>query len=192
MKEQVKELFNTLKGLIAEQYGSDAVETPQIVTEAFASVKTVDGVALVVEGELAVGSKVTVQMPEGEVVPAPEGAHTLEDGTVIVIVDGAIAEINPVATEEAAPEEMATDEPKEDYATKFAEILARVEALEAKLNGSFATSEEVSKVREIANATFKVVEELVSVPAEPVKQSFKAEKQRENRLIKLSETLKNL
>jgi hypothetical protein len=188
---KVNELFNDLKRVIVEQFGEDAVKAPDVVTETFATVKTVDGVEVTIEGELAVGSKATVQMPEGEIVPAPEGAHTLEDGTVIVIVDGLIAEINPKVEEAVEGMEDAQVSDVAALSAKVDELIAKIDALEAKLLGA-ASTEELNAVKSVANATFKVVEELVNVPAEPVKQSFKTEKQRENRLIKLSETLKNL
>lgn len=57
-----------------------------------------DGSVLVWEGEPAIGTPVNVETPEG-VVPAASGEYTLEDGTVITIVDGVISELQAPAEE---------------------------------------------------------------------------------------------
>jgi ATP-dependent Clp protease protease subunit len=57
--------------------------------------KTSDGVEIVIDGEtIEVGYAVTLK-ETGE--PAPEGTHTLEDGTQIVVADGLISEVIPVS-----------------------------------------------------------------------------------------------
>lgn len=52
-----------------------------------------DGTVVQWEGELATGVALEVVTAEGEAVPAPDGKHTVSDGTVIVTENGIITEI---------------------------------------------------------------------------------------------------
>ena len=58
----------------------------------FAEVKTDKG-SLIYDGELAVDINVMVEDEEGNVVAAPDGEYNLEDGRVVVVKDGKVAEI---------------------------------------------------------------------------------------------------
>lgn len=103
-------------------------------------VKT-DKETLIIEGEIEVGKPVFVETENGPE-PAVDGEYKLEDETVIVIVEGLIAEIRPVETPEEEPvieepvkeeeleEEPVIEEPEED---KTAELEARIAELEAEI-----------------------------------------------------------
>ena len=111
-----------------------------------------DKATLIVKGELAVGEPVFVEV-EGDPVPAEDGDYTMEDGTVIVIVEGVIAEIRPV--EDEKPEEQteiieAEETPAEDETTaEIDELKAEIE----RLNGVIA-----EKDAEIENLKAQIAE----------------------------------
>lgn len=91
--------------------------TPEVVTENFLEVTTMDGVMLEVDGDtLAVGAMVKVKNADGTYADAPDGEHILADGTTIVTAAGAITEIRPVAVEvedKKEEEKMAEEKPVE-------------------------------------------------------------------------------
>ena len=78
---------------------------------------------------------------------ASAGEYTLESGEVLVVGEnGEVVELRPVA-EEATEEDLATEE-AQNYATEIANLTARVEELEAKLNdvnGEESKTEDFSK-----------------------------------------------
>jgi hypothetical protein len=85
----------------------------------FVETSLLDGSAIV-KGTIAVGETVTLVLPDGSEVPAPNGEHTLEGDIVITVMDGVIAEV-------ATPEE---ESPLNDEA-----LMSKVnEALEAQAN----------------------------------------------------------
>lgn len=92
-------------------------------------VKT-DKETLIVEGGVEVGKPVFVETEEGPI-PAADGDYTLEDGTVVVIVEGVITEIRPVENPEEKPEELEEENPLPEEDTKVAELEARIAELEA-------------------------------------------------------------
>lgn len=88
--EQMKAAFAVFKD---EQENNDNTNEQK-----FGKAMLPDGSVLVWEGEPAIGTQVMVETPEGNV-PAASGEYTLEDGTVITIVDGVITEIEAPANE---------------------------------------------------------------------------------------------
>ena len=70
---------------------------------------------LVYEGDLAVGTAVQIVGEGGETSTAPDGEYTAEDGSVIVVADGKVAEIKPAP----APAE---PEPAPAVENKFAKV----------------------------------------------------------------------
>lgn len=99
-------------------------------------VKT-DKETLIVEGELEVGKPVVIETEEGPV-PAADGEYTAEDGTVIVVVEGAITEIRPV--EEEKPKEQ-SEQLEEEEKPVEEEKTAEIDELKAeieRLNGVIA------------------------------------------------------
>jgi hypothetical protein len=82
----------------------------ELVNEIFMVVKLVDGNELKVVGdELVEGATIFVITEEGEV-PAPDGSHELEDGTIISTSEGLVVSI----TLPELVEEMEEDEDKEE------------------------------------------------------------------------------
>lgn len=125
-----------------------------------------DKATLIIEGEIEVGKPVFVEV-EGEPIEAEDGEYTLEDGRVIVIEGGVIAEIRPVEEEkpveaeetleeEVTPEETPENEEIEGYKKRIEELeaevadkdakIAELEAEIATLKGTVAEQEEKLKM----------------------------------------------
>lgn len=102
-----------------------------------AEAKTVDGVVVSTpnEGGFEVGAEVFVVDAEGNQTAAPDGEHALENGSIIVVAEGKVAEVKqPEAPVEEA-EEALTEEQIEvienALSKKFSAIEDRIKALEA-------------------------------------------------------------
>lgn len=118
----------------------------------FAAVNTDKGVlAWDGEAELAVGDAVFIE-EDGERKDAPEGEYTTEEGKIIKVAEGKVAEIidpeEDVAEEQPEAEQMAEDTPEEgagdnELAATVADLVARVEALEAELAASKEFAEQM-------------------------------------------------
>lgn len=117
-----------------------------------AEIKT-DKETLIVEGELEVGKPVVIETEEGPV-PAADGEYTAEDGIVIVVVEGAIAEIRPVEEEKPAEqsEQLEGEETpvEEEKTAEIDELKAEIE----RLNGVIA-----EKDAEIETLKAQIVEQ---------------------------------
>jgi hypothetical protein len=151
----------------------------------FLKVLTSEGVEVTLDTEeVVVGAKATITSPEGTEVPAPEGEHVLEDGTIITVTGGEVVSVGPKVEEE---EDMKDEEPKEDEniqkmsadieanKTANAELLSRIAKLEEMLNSKF---ERQAKVEEKLSAMFKAVEVLSNIPSEePIEVDHKFGKQ---------------
>lgn len=88
-KLSLESVINTLKG---------AFSTEEVVEETMGTDTLVDGTEVKWEGELEVGTAITVVTPEGEV-QAPDGQHELQSGTVIETVGGLVSNIVGVEDE---------------------------------------------------------------------------------------------
>ena len=108
----------------------------------FSEVKTIDGIVLQYDGELAEGTPLFVLDEEGNQIPAPEGEYQVElEGIKIVNVDvnGVVTAIEDVAVEE---EPMSEEEPvnemmsKQEFDAIIQQVItdtdARITALETK------------------------------------------------------------
>jgi len=139
------------------QFAETPVTEPQQEPIKMAEIKLVDGNVVSVEGEFVVGAKIFLVTPEG-LVPAPTGEHTAEDGTVITVMDGVIAEV-------ASKEEEASEMPEEmseinKLKTEMASMLAELNSLKA----SFEKQNETSKLT--LSAINKIIETPVAEPVE--------------------------
>jgi hypothetical protein len=113
----------------ADETAEDAEEAAEETAE-LASVATDKG-ELLYEGELAVGTEVFVADAEGNQTPAEDGEYVLENGTIIKVAEGKIAEIV-----EAEPIAEETPEEAEDVASIKAEnesLKAEVEELKKQI-----------------------------------------------------------
>ena len=111
-----------------------------------------DKETLIVEGELEVGKPVFVEAEDGPT-PAEDGEYKLEDETIVVIVNGVIAEIKTVEEpkeEETPVVELEEENPEPEEDPKVAELEARIKELEAEIE---------EKDAKIAELEGKVVEQ---------------------------------
>ena len=144
----------------------------------FAEVKTDKG-SLIYDGELAVDINVMVEDEEGNVVAAPDGEYNLEDGRVVVVKEGKVAEIKEApVTEETIEEVLAEETPAKD------EKDLRIEELEGLLKDRDAIIEEL-------NAKIKDLESKLNEPAEEALEMSAVAKTENDKYSKISKILNN-
>lgn len=145
-----------------------------------ASVTTDKGI-LVWDGEedLKVGDAVMIEGENGEGAEAPEGDYKLEDGTIIKVAEGKVAEIiAPEAdTEDEAPaeEEMAEEEAPAEEKTEeeTPDYKAEIEALKAEIE---ALKVEIEALKEGATKMSAEIEKFAKAPAvAPAHEEFRTE-----------------
>ena len=98
---------------------------------------TTDKGDLLFEGELEVGTEVFVADEEGNQVVAPDGDYVLENGNVVVVAEGKVAEIiefvEPTEETPAEDEEMvALKAENESLKAEVAELKKQIETLQAQ------------------------------------------------------------
>ena len=147
----------------------------------FGSATTTDGVVIQYEGDQLVQG-VAVLLEDGS--PAPDGEHTLEDGTVIVVMEGVVAEIKAAE----APE------PESDFAAQFTAIETRIskyeEALEANTKSIAEIQANISKMLEIANKQMDAFSAFAEQTPEPAKKPISATKvEKDNSLAAFAKSL---
>ena len=157
---------NDLKDLVKKHFNlveSPAVEGIQIKDEkeAFAEIKTADGsVTLIYDGELGVGTVLSIHDAEGNVIPAPAGEHLLENGERVVLDEnGAITEF--LTPTEAPAETMAEHEDEMEEEAPMTEDLmpALIEAVVE------AVQEEMKKYNERMSAVETKLNTFSAAPA---------------------------
>jgi hypothetical protein len=183
-KTDLKVTLSTLAEKINTFLGKEKeVEPVKLAAEAVKE----DGTVVYTDAdEFAVGASVFVKEGE-EILPAPDGEHKLEDGTVVVVSEGAVESIQEAEVEE---EEMSDEDApvtRSEFAElkkDFGEILSilqeglsevskesklsteKAEALEAELSAEKAKSAELEAELEATPAVKSVKKE--TVKKEPV------------------------
>lgn len=179
----------------------------------FEQAKLADGTVVVWEGELGTGTALFVIDEAGTQQAAPDGEHTLEDGTIVTTAGGLVVTVTPKGQEEEVEIEVenGSDKEKKDGMAGEMEMMLqklaeKVAALEAKIEEmgkkEAMSSEEVeAKVSEVKNelenkfaAIKETVEAIAAEPAaaevQPVKGAFK--KAPKNTIEDLAKTIQNL
>lgn len=90
-----------------------------------------DKETLIIDGEIEVGKPVFVETEEGPV-EAADGEYTLEDGRVVIVEAGVIAEIKEVEVE-PVEEELPVEELEEEAPVEEPEVNTEVEELKARI-----------------------------------------------------------
>ena len=195
IQELVKDNLPKIKALL---FGS----------QKFEDVKKVDGTILRIEPAIEVGASIGVIDETGALIPAPDGDHELEDGSVVKTEGGLIIEVMSPQAAPAAPAE----QPMAAAPTQTLNLEEIQNAVLAKLNESiankinnlkFAAVEEVeslknenAKLKEALSAMATLVEKIAeqpsATPKKKVENPFKAEKPNENALLQFIQTRKNL
>lgn len=116
----------------------------------------------------AVGVAVFVVNDEGEQIPLPDGEYTLQDGSMLVVAEGAVTEVNEASEEPAVEaeedkEEEMSEEPKAEEVEASSEVLTReevagmiAEAIEAtKAEFSSQIEERDAKITELSKQATK-------------------------------------
>jgi len=128
MKNKNKSILDKVKALFEDEE-----------KQKFAEATTAEGVVVMYDGELAVGTQVFIEA-EGEQMPAPEGDHqlTLEDGSVKLITldgSGVVATVEDFKEEESAAEESEMSE----------EVMAAMELMATEIRALKESNENFKK-----------------------------------------------
>lgn len=141
--------------------------------------KLADGVAIGTPADdFTVGAEVYIMDADGNPVPAPDGEHTLEDGTVIVVAGGLITEVK------AKEEEMSSE-----VVETLNKLSERITALETERTAQAAELASVkaelesTKTRAIT-AEAKVTELSKQPAAKSVKEELSKEKEKPAKSLK--------
>lgn len=174
-----------LKSMLSLQFGAVATDKGELRWEA--------------DRDLAAGDDVFVEDENGEIVPAPDGDYTTEDGKVITVVEGKVAEIKD-ANAEVAPESEGdqtesgieaaeteeepapVDEPEEKAPEAIEDRIARLEENMGTLIEGI--NQIINAVAEIEGRLEEVEGKLAKVEApaaEPVDDDTNIEESRETR-----------
>lgn len=149
----------------------------------FEQAKTSDGVVVVWDGELGTGTPLFVIDEAGTQQAAPDGEHSLEDGTVVTTAGGLVVTVAPKEQEEEEVE-MASELEMlvEKLAAKVADLETKMEEMSKKPEGM--SSEDLDAkllaITETVENKFTAIKEVVesiaaepaAAPIEPVKTSF--------------------
>ena len=162
----------------------------------FVEATLVDGTVVSVEPALEVGAVVSVIGDGGEMLPAPDASHELQDGTLVVTEGGLIVEIVAVTEAPAEPAEAAA-EPAKPAALSVDDIHAAVmqkvsQSIAERINSmKFAAAKDVAALKKENGELKKALGELADVfeafatapvaePKKKVSNPFKAETPNDN------------
>jgi hypothetical protein len=129
----------------------------EVSTQEFSETTLLDGTKVRIDGDLAVGNKVEVEI-DGEYVKAPEGQHNLADGRVIYVdADGMINEIQ-------TPDTKKVDE------VGMEEVFSSLELLLEKIN---SLTNELTSVKNENESLKSRIDMFAKAPsAEPINQKI--------------------
>lgn len=184
--------IEAIKKLLGLDFATPPVpemETPEpsTTTEQEKSTATAkDGTIVSWDGELAMGSEITITTPSGEQ-SAPDGAIEFEDGTIIEVSGGKCTSVTPSAQSPAPEQGMSSD---------LSELKAENEALKsamAKMSEDFKA--EISNLKTAFSKTVEIVEAMNTTPAvktpAPINEFFKKQ-DKTDAISKLAEAFNNL
>lgn len=162
----------------------------------FVEATLVDGTLVSVEPAVEVGAVVSVIGEGGEQLPAPDGSHELQDGTLIVTEGGLIVEIVAVTEAPAEPAEAAAETNKPAALSVDdiqAAVMAKVsQSIAERINSmKFAAAKDVAALKKENGELKKALGELADVfetfvtapvaePKKKVNNPFKAETPNDN------------
>lgn len=125
----------------------------------FKEAKLKDGTIVQYEGELNVGTALNVIDAGGQISPAPDGTHELEDGTLVTTAEGVVADIKvpeqtvevEVETANVEPVKMedvtkAIQDALAEYSNKqVVELQAQVKEQDSLIKDMFAVIEKIAE-----------------------------------------------
>jgi hypothetical protein len=147
----------------------------------FEQAKLADGTIIQWEDDLGEGTAIMVVGEDGNVMPAPDAVHELEDGTMVTTVGGLVTKIEAKKEEEVIEEEMAAEPNPEfiKHLEDFKMMVERMTAIENKLaeyeskfsaitetvkNTETSTSDKFAKVIELVEAISNEPATIVEAP----------------------------
>ena len=152
-------------------------DTKEVVKQKFADYELVDGTKVQTEGELEVGSTLSVVAEDGSLTPAPASLHETTEGILITVGEnGAVEAIEEAATEEVVEEEV-VEEALEEVAVEVPveeELIPATEELLAGIADIIAPfTEEIATLKEEVVALQSKFSEFSDEPAaKPIKRTF--------------------
>lgn len=141
-------------------------DSPEPTNDKFATATTADGVVVSYDGELGVGTALTIEV-DGTVVPAPEGEHqlTLEDGSVKIVMLNAEGVVDSI-------DDFVEMEEDDEMKAEVAEVMRKVIA---DTNERFAKIEAENAALKAELEAIKEGDKFKANPkkSEPVKSGYK-------------------
>ncbi len=149
----------------------------------FKEAKLKDGTIVQYEGELNVGTKLNVIDAGGQISPADNKTHELEDGTLVTTEDGFVTDIKtPEPVVEVEVEATEVPVKMEDVEKAIATALANVNKAEVE-----TLKTELAAQSELIKDMFAVIEKIAEQPdgemEKPAKTSFSKTVQNEKQTV---------
>lgn len=193
----LNEAIEKLSGLVSK-FNADTTSG-----QTFVDAKLIDGTIIRYES-LEVGMPLMVIDEAGNELPAPDGEHELEDGTIVTVEAGIITEVaskEEEAPEAEMPEEAPIEQPmaaiesvsKEDFETLKSEVADLKTKFEEFSKRNETLSADNIAMKQIVKETFSIVEKLAAIPTEnpvsvrsnnPFKKTITREQEIENLINK--------
>ena len=166
----VTELMSKIKVMLSK-------DTMEVVEQKFMEAELVDGTKVSTEGELEVGSTLSVVAEDGSLTPAPSAMHETTDGLLITVGENGVVEaIEEPATDEVVEEEV-VEEALEEVAVEVPVEEELVPATEELLSGIADIiapfTEEIATLKEEVVALKAKFSEFSDEPAsKPITRTF--------------------
>ena len=123
-------------------------QTPEVKMK---EAKTVDGLVFAYDGELVIGTAI-MDITSGTATPIMDGEYTMEDGNIVTIASGVVAEIASKAEEATEPVEVVAPELKmPDMKTQMSNMQVSLES-------------QISSLKKQVVLLNKVVNEILNTP----------------------------
>jgi hypothetical protein len=181
ISEEIKAKMPAIKKLL---FGS---------VQKFVDAKLVDGTIVRIEPEVAVGATVQVIGADGELLPAPDAQHQLEDGSVVSTEGGLILEVIAAPVKEIEVEEVMDAAPAAPQAPAPLNMEDIQKAVMGKVasqiserinNMKFASEADVTDLKKAVNELADLFEKFVATPTEQptkkVENYFKTDEPNDN------------
>ena len=123
-------------------------QTPEVKMK---EAKTVDGLVFAYDGELTIGTAI-MDITSGTASPVMDGEYTMEDGNVVKILSGVVAEIESKKVEEVEAPEVVESE------LKYPEMDTKMSAMQVSLES------QISSLKKQVVLLNKVVNEILNTP----------------------------
>jgi C4-type Zn-finger protein len=155
MSNKIKTMMDELKALFAEV-------NPEGAVVAFDKATLKDGTIITWEGELAEGTAILVESPDGNIA-APDATHELENGTLVTTVNGLVTSIVPFVETEI----VTVEEDLKSEVTELRSVVSNLETVVAKFASQLeAKDNEIKQLKDSFKKTVELVEAVANLPQE--------------------------